>query len=87
MTGQIPAENIDFLLNYCVVKRTLNNNDLNQVADWQFSLKQWFAVHSYRLRKTGSAHCYLRISVSQIAGNNYLGIYHFSTGTTPDFRD
>jgi len=31
----------------------LNNNDLNQVADQQFLLKQWFAtdIHSCRLRK------------------------------------
>ena len=44
--------------------KTLDNNDLNQVTDWQFSSKQWFVVgaHSCRLRKTGSAHCYLRIS-------------------------
>ena len=46
------------------VWKTLNNNDLNQVADQRFSLKQWFAAgaHSCRLRKSGSAHCYLRIS-------------------------
>ena len=44
--------------------KTLDSNDRNQVADLRFSLKQWFAVgiHSCRLRKTGSAHCYLRIS-------------------------
>ena len=37
-------------------RKTLNNNDLNQVADQQFLLKQWFAagVHSSRLRKPGS---------------------------------
>ena len=45
-------------------RTTTNNNDLNHVADQRFSLKQWVAagVHSCRLRKTGSAHCYLRIS-------------------------
>ena len=44
--------------------KTINNNDLNHVADQRFSLKQWVAagVHSCRLRRTGSAHCYLRIS-------------------------
>ena len=25
-------------------RKTLNNNDLSQVADQRFSLKQWFAV-------------------------------------------
>lgn len=46
-----------------LVRKTLNNNDVNQVADQQFSLKQWFAsgAHSCRLKNTGSAHCYLRI--------------------------
>jgi len=41
------------------VGKTLNNNDQNQVAEKQFSLKQWFAVgaHHCRLRKTGSAQC------------------------------
>lgn len=36
---------------------TLNDNDLNQVADLRFSLKLWFAAgtHSCRLRKPGSA--------------------------------
>ena len=45
-------------------EKTSNNNDLNQVAHQLFSLKQWFAAgaHSCRIRKTGSAHCYLRIS-------------------------
>ena len=44
--------------------KTLHKNDLNQLVHQRFSLKQWFAVgaHSCRLRKTGSAHCYLRIS-------------------------
>ena len=39
-------------------RKTLNNNDLNQVADQQFLLKQWFAAgaHSSRLRKPGSGH-------------------------------
>ena len=43
--------------------RTLTNNDLNQVVDQWFLLKQWFAAvaDSRRLRKTGSVHCYLRI--------------------------
>ena len=43
--------------------KTLNKNDLDQVADQRFSLKQWFAAgaHSCRLRKTGSAHCYSTI--------------------------
>lgn len=38
-----------------LVWKTLNN-DLNQIADQQFLLKQWFAagVHSSRLRKPGS---------------------------------
>ena len=44
-------------------RQTLNNNDLNQVADLLFSLKQWFAAatHSCKLRKPGSAYHYLRI--------------------------
>ena len=47
--------------------KTLNNNDLNQVADQQFSLKQWFAAgaHSCRLRKPGSGHCYYRFFVQK----------------------
>ena len=51
--------------------KTLNNNDLNQVTDQQFSLKQWFpeGAHSCRLRKTGSAHCYLRISIALTNGH------------------
>ena len=52
----------------------LNNNDLDQVADQRFSLKQWFAVgaHYCRLRKPGSGHCYLRILVENrvIPGNS-----------------
>ena len=32
------CENIGFLLNYCVVRRTLNNNDLNQVNGLLFIL-------------------------------------------------
>ena len=46
------------------VWKTLNSNDLNQVADRRFSLKQWFAAgaHSCRRRKTCSATRYLRIS-------------------------
>ena len=50
-----------------VRSRTLSaTNALNQVADQRFSLKQWFAgrfaagAQSCRLRRTGSAHCYLR---------------------------
>ena len=45
------------------VGKTLNNNDRNQVADQR--IKQWITVgaHSCRLIKTGSAHCYLRISM------------------------
>jgi len=41
---------------------TLNKNDLNQVPDQRFSLKQWFSAgaHSCRLRKPGSGYCYLR---------------------------
>ena len=37
--------------------KTFNNNDLNQVADQRFSLKQWLAAgaHYCRLRKTDSA--------------------------------
>ena len=48
-------------------RKILNNNALNQVADQQLSLKQWFAagVQSCRLRKSGSGHCYLRISHSE----------------------
>ena len=42
---------------------TVNSNDRNQVADQRFSLKQWFTAgaHSCRPKKTGSAHCYLKI--------------------------
>lgn len=45
---------IAMLSNLC--RKTLNKNDLNQVADQQFLLKQWFAagVHPSRLRKPGS---------------------------------
>lgn len=40
--------------------KTLLNHNLNQVTEQRFSLKQWFPVgaRSYRLRKTGSVHCY-----------------------------
>ena len=45
-------------------RKTLNSNDRNQVADLRLSLKKWFAAGAYScgLRRTGSAHCYLRIS-------------------------
>ena len=45
-------------------KETLDSNDRNQFTDQRFLLKEWFATgaHSCRLRKTGSAYCYLRIS-------------------------
>jgi len=45
---------------------TLNDNDLNQVADLRFSLKLWFAAgtHSCRLRKPGSARHYWKISTT-----------------------
>ena len=48
----------------CKNRKTLNNNDLKQVAGKRFSLKQCFAAgdHSNRLRKNSSAHCHLRIS-------------------------
>ena len=51
------------------VGMTWNNNDLNHVADQRFSLKQWFAAvaHSGTLKKTGSAHCYLRIFKLKVA--------------------
>ena len=41
------------------VRKTLNNNDLNHIADQRFSLTRWFAAgaRSCRLRKTGSAYC------------------------------
>lgn len=41
-------------------RETLVNNDLNQVADQQFSLQQWFAVgvQSCRLTKSGFVICY-----------------------------
>ena len=44
--------------------KAFNSKNRNQVADQRFSLKQWFSAgaHSWRLRKTGSAHFYLRIS-------------------------
>ena len=47
-------------------RQTLNDNDLNQVADMRSSLKLCFAAstHSCRLRKPGSAHHYLRISTA-----------------------
>lgn len=47
-----------------VARKTLDSNDRNQVAYQRFSLKLWFAAgaYSYRLRKTGPAHCYTRIS-------------------------
>ena len=48
----------------CKNRKTLNNNDLKQVAGKRFSLKQCFAAgdHSNRLRKNSSAHCHLRTS-------------------------
>ena len=48
----------------CKNRKTLNNNDLKQVAGKRFSLKQCFAAgdHSNRLRKNSSAHCHLKIS-------------------------
>lgn len=48
------------------IRKTLNINDRNKVADKSCTLKQWFAVgaHSCKLRKTGSAHSYLMISVT-----------------------
>lgn len=41
-------------------RETLINNNLNQVADQQFSLQQWFAVgvQSCRLTKSGFVICY-----------------------------
>ena len=46
-------------------RKTLNINDRNQAPDQRFSLERWFAAgaHSCRLRKTGSAHFYLKISM------------------------
>ena len=35
------------------------SNQIKQVADQRFSLKQWFA-QSRRLRKPGCGHCYVR---------------------------
>ena len=66
-----------------LVRKTLHN-DLNQVADQQFSLKQWFAAgaHSCRLRKTGSAHCYLRIFPSA-----HEQFSHFARTDALDFVD
>ena len=45
-------------------RQTLNENDLNKVADLRFSLKLWFAAgtHSCRLKKPGSAHHYLTLA-------------------------
>ena len=67
-----------------LVRKTLHNNDLNQVADQQFSLKQWFAVgaHSCRHRKTGSAHCYLKIFPSA-----HEQFSHFARTDALDFVD
>ena len=66
-----------------------NAGDRNEAVDHWFSLKQWFAAgaHSYRLRKTGSAHCYFRISLSYSIGEGnilrtillpFLSVFNFS---------
>ena len=45
-------------------RKTLKNNYRNQAPDQRFSLKTRVWYLSCRLRKTGSAQCYLRISTS-----------------------
>lgn len=52
-------------------RKTLNNNDQKQVADQQFSL-EWFCADALSCRLTGSAYCYLRIS---ILGNDFSRHY------------
>ena len=48
------------------IRKTLDSNDQNQVADQRFSLKQWFAggAQSRGLRKPGCGHRYLRFFFS-----------------------
>ena len=45
------------------VKYDIFRMDCTRVADQRFSLKEWFVADAYscRLRRTGPAHCYLRI--------------------------
>lgn len=45
-----------------VGRKDLNKNELNQVADQQFLLKQWVSEGAHcKLKKLGSGHWYLRV--------------------------